>query len=394
MTRVLPAELTGGQRQVVQLSAEEVAAARQAVAAVRADLRFEHLAHPDDGVWRFADESMSDRSADHVPAFVERHAREPQEATCYLPVEFLKVGDETELAGTRLLPVSDPQIPRPSAPWFSLEAPVGCVAAIAVRGTDYGRMAERARTAASHALRVLRPTLPNHKQYGDERQLRFRLGPAYAFDDQLAGWDRGPDDAYEMNLGRDLSHVLADPMMALPAEPGTDIERKALVALRWMERAYMTGDALVALLYRFFALEALLGRKSERLKAHGLAFRQMVLGHAVTGSFGRPTTTLLIYDQIRSGAVHGEDVPGVSSAITHDVEREIRRTLDQYLTFARQHSLVKRSRLLNMLDNHPARNDLIAWLREYGGDAWEPYLDDLSQPDDVASQEESDTAGT
>jgi hypothetical protein len=394
MTRVLPTELTGGQKQVVQLSTEEVAAARQAAAAVRSDLRFEHLARPDDEVWRFADECMCDRSADHVPGFVERHAREPQNATCYLPVEFLKVQDETELAGIRLLPTRDPRIPRPRVPWFSLDAPVGCVAAIAVRGTDYGQMAERARIAASHELRLLRSTLPSHQQHGDERQLRFRLGPAYAFDDQLAGWDRGPADAYEMNLGGDLSTVLVDPIMALPAEPGTDIERKALVALRWMERACMTGDTLAALLYRLFALEALLGRKSERLKAHGLAFRQMVLGHAVIGSFGHPTTTLLIYDKIRSGAVHGEDVPGVSSAIANGVEREVRRTVGQYLTFAQQHSLVKRSRLLSLLDNHPARSELIAWLREYGGVPWEPYLDELTTPGDDAGQEESDTAGT
>ena len=45
--------------------------------------------------------------------------------------------------------------------------------------------------------------------------------------------------------------------MALAAELGTVIERKALVALRWMDRAYLTGDQLVTLLYRFFALDAL-----------------------------------------------------------------------------------------------------------------------------------------
>jgi hypothetical protein len=87
----------------------------------------------------------------------------------------------------------------------------------------------------------------------------------------------------------------------------SDIERKALVAVRWLDRAFLTGDELVALLYRFFALEALLGRKSEGLKAHGLALRQMVLAHAVTGSFPNPNATLLLYDKIRSGAVHGEE---------------------------------------------------------------------------------------
>ncbi len=168
--------------------------------------------------------------------------------------------------------------------------------------------------------------------------------------------------------------------MALPAEPRTDIERKALVAARWMEQAFLAGDELVALLYRFFALEALLGRKSEGLKAHGLAFRQMVLGHAVTGSFGHPNATLLLYDKIRSGAVHGEEVPGVSTAILNNVERGVLETLGQYLTFARDRGLSKRSRLLDALDNHPDRQELIVWLREYGGQDWSKYLDSMEWP--------------
>ena len=99
----------------------------------------------------------------------------------------------------------------------------------------------------------------------------------------------------------------------------------------------------------------------------------------MTGSFGHPNATLLLYDQIRSGAVHGEDVPAVSSSIAHNVERGVRNTLSQYLTIARQHGLSKRCRLLDLLDHHPARSGLIAWLREYGGLDWDSYLDDLGQ---------------
>jgi hypothetical protein len=42
--------------------------------------------------------------------------------------------------------------------------------------------------------------------------------------------------------------------------------------LRWIERARFTGEPLIALLYLFFALEALLGDKPEGLKADDLAF--------------------------------------------------------------------------------------------------------------------------
>jgi hypothetical protein len=112
----------------------------------------------------------------------------------------------------------------------------------------------------------------------------------------------------------------------------------------------------------------------------GLAFRQMVLSHAVTGSFGHPNATLLLYDKIRSGAVHGEEVPEVSTAIVRNVESGVRRTLVQYVTLAKDRGLSRRSRLLDVLDNHPDRGDLIAWLREYGGQDWTKYIDSLEWP--------------
>jgi hypothetical protein len=70
-----------------------------------------------------------------------------------------------------------------------------------------------------------------------------------------------------------LDVVAKQPVAAMPLEPSTDIDRKAGMALRWMEAASLSGDPLTALLFLFFALEALLGDKSEGLKAHGLARR-------------------------------------------------------------------------------------------------------------------------
>jgi len=52
--------------------------------------------------------------------------------------------------------------------------------------------------------------------------------------------------------------------------------------LGWIERAIFTDGPLVALLYRFFALEALLGDKSSGLKGEQLAFRRATLSRAVT----------------------------------------------------------------------------------------------------------------
>ena len=77
--------------------ADDVKAAEEATAALVGDLRFEHFDHADDEVRRFVAECW----ADHVPAFVARHAAEVTHAACYLPVEFLTVS------------------PRPSSPAWS-----------------------------------------------------------------------------------------------------------------------------------------------------------------------------------------------------------------------------------------------------------------------------------
>jgi len=47
----------------------------------------------------------------------------------------------------------------------------------------------------------------------------------------------------------------------------------------WIDRSLVTPDQLVAMLFLFFALEAILGDKAEGLKSLGLAFRRSMLGH-------------------------------------------------------------------------------------------------------------------
>jgi hypothetical protein len=378
MTRRLPDDLAAGNLQTLSYTAAEVSAVNVAITALLADLRFEHLGNAAaDKVWHFAAKCCTDRERDHVPAFIEQHQQEPTSATCYLPVEFLTVNAEIELGGIKLLPVDDPPVPE-SSPLFTADT-TGCTAAAEVRGTDYERMADRARHTASHALRVLRIGLGEYPGI-NERQLRFRLGTSYAFNDQLAGWQQRPDVAYDLTLPGDLGPILGQPVAQLPAEPRNDIERKAGIALAWMERALLAGDDLVALLYRFFALEALLGDKSEGLKSHGLAFRQMTLAHIVTGFFPHPNATMLLYDEVRNEAVHGGTVPDVSPAIAHSVERGVRQALSQYLILARDRGLTRRSRLLRVLDDCPDRPKLVAFLREYGGEDWTRYLDRMEWP--------------
>lgn len=81
--------------------------------------------------------------------------------------------------------------------------------------------------------------------------------------------------------------------------------------MRWIEQAFVVGDKqLLELLFCFFALEALLGDKSDGLKAHALAFRRALLGSVVRGHFAHPNRLALLYDKVRPAAVHGSEPPG------------------------------------------------------------------------------------
>jgi hypothetical protein len=373
MTFRLPAELVTTQARMLSMDRDEVTAMNAAAKALTTDLAFEHLRKPHDELQIFVAQAQADQGKDHVGAFLKQHERQILDLVCYLTVEYLSVVEETQLLQLRLLPLTDASIPR-VAHGLSPDKPVGCVAAVDVRGTSYGKMAERARTTAEHALRVTRVGLREHNSVND-KQLRFRLGTAHAFSDQLAGWRSRSDVAYELEFGPHFADLVGrTPVWTLPAEPATTIDKKADIALRWMERARFTGEPLIALLYLFFALEALLGDTSEKLKADGLAFRQMMLSYIVTGEFAHPNTTWFLYDRVRSGAVHGENVPDIDEDTLRSFEWTVRDSLNQYLTLARDAGIRRRGKLLQMLSDHPDRPKLAEWVLENGGADWATYL--------------------
>lgn len=372
MTMRLPADLASDDAQTLCFLRDEVEAADKAVAALLDDVRFEHLDRAEDAVRRFMAECWADRSTDHVPLFVASHNAEVRKATCYIPVEFLSVTSVKEFPGVRLLPVDDPQIPRPT-PGFSLEKPTGCVAAVEVEGTSLAKMADRARDRVRFLLRAVRIAESGRVH---DFQLRFRIGIGYAFDDRLQGWNRRSDDAYELTLTEQgVKELFGQPALSVPMSGRSDVEEKAALAMDWMERACLTGDNLIAMLYRFFALEALLGDKSEGLKAHGLAFREMMLSHIVEGGFRHPNATFFYYDQIRSVAVHGGQAPDVPKDAAAQFEWAVRDALCNYLALARQQGFTKRGKLLQFLSQHPDKPELLTWIRDYGGPDWNKFLE-------------------
>ena len=354
--------------------------------AIAADERFEHLAPAGDVIMEFAADCAADRQVDHVKAFMERRGQDASKRVCYFGVESLRVSLAAEVAGIRLLPLDDPEIPDTN-PLFKIDQSIASFAAVPVTGTNDVLMAARARTLAEHALRVLRIALRQCSHGLNPQQLRFRLGISHVFAEGAGGWQMHDDVAYPLELPSDLAPILAAAVAGLPPTAAKkSINEKALLAVEWLDRAVFTSDPLVATLFRFFALEALLGDASDRLKNGPLALRQMTLSRIATGYFRHPDNTFLKYDQVRSYAVHGEIAPTVTPEEASDFAWAIRDTLDQYLTVANEHSFTRRRQLLDLLDGYPARDELISWIRERGSTEWIEYLGSIAASQDAADQ--------
>jgi hypothetical protein len=378
-TGEVPEDLATEEVKWLTLDEDAHNALEDAKGVISVDLRFEYLDRTelDKALWRFTCECFLDRSSDKVAGFIVQHARPVVNTTCYLPVEYLSVDEERTVSEVRLLPTNAVELP-PAERWFRLDPPVGCVAAVAVSGTSYQLMAERARAVAEHALRVLRISLRAHP-FIHHRQLRFRLGESYAFREQLTGYQSRDDTSWALTYGAKLvDTAVQEKIFGLPRVPRNHLERKADLAARWIERGMLATEPIVSLLYYFFALEALLGDKSQTLKAPILAFRRAMLATAVGSGFSHPTETHLLYEDVRSAAVHGSDVQNVSDEIARNFGWDVRRALVQYLEFAADRGFTRQSQLVMALDTHFQHGDLVAWLRDNGGPKWTDYLDGLS----------------
>jgi len=368
----------------LQLTQVQLDAMKAAERAIAADERFEHLVPAEDTILEFAEDCATDRKTERVQVFMKRYGQEATERVCYFGVEFLSVKEPAEVAGIRLLPFDDPEIPETN-PLFKIDKTITSYAVVRITGTNEVLMAARARKLTEHALRVLRIAL-RQTSYGlNQEQLRFRLGTSYAFADRGGGWQTHDDGAYPLELSTDWTSVLATAVAGLPpTATKKSINEKALLAVGWLDRAVFTPDPLVATLYRFFALEALLGDSSDGLKNGPLALRQMTLSAIAMGRFRHPDDTFLAYKEVRSFAVHGEAAPAVTPQQASHFAWVVRDTLDQYLTIANQHGFTKRRQLMDLLDNYPGRDALIAWLRENASDKWGEYLDSITVSPDPA----------
>lgn len=372
--RVVPNDLEGPEGTWLNLGRKATHLFKKAVSIVVVDERFEHLdKEADNVVWRFACRAALDRSSDHVPSFIAEHAQAPRTMECHFPVEGLRATQERTLPHGVLRPLDAPEVPTEQG-WFSLAPPVGSVLAVPATGTHPRRMAERAGVVADHQLRVLRLAMREHRGVG-EIQLRFRRSMSYSFGGAMTGWKRPADSGVDVELGDEvLDLARSTKIFDIPVESPSKIERNARIALRWLERGVLATDPLEGTLFFFFGLEALLAKKSDKKKAAVLAFRRAMLSTAIDGHFSSPERTHNLYVTVRSAAVHGSVARDVSEQAAEEFGWDVRRVLVEYLQFAEAHGFVKPSQLLQALDEHPDRTELMANLKEFWGGAW---LDEL-----------------
>ena len=153
-----------------------------------------------------------------------------------------------------------------------------------------------------------------------------------------------PEQAWSFELSEAALRRDNPPAVStLPLEGTNTIERSANRALRWSEQSQLAVDPIMELIMLSTALEAILGRKSDKLKARPLAIRRAILGLKMTGSFTHPARFYLVYDRVRSVVIHGGEPPQVDPDLVITVSWDVPAPLStSSLDFARAEGLVKR----------------------------------------------------
>jgi len=379
----VPEELATEDCIQIMLDGAGIQSMEEAKAEIFKDQRFEYLDEKtlDDLLWRFIHGCLLDRSCDRVRMFTNQHRHEMLELTCYVPVEHLTVAAQREILGVRLLPLDSEEIP-PPGPWFRLDEPIGSVLAVSVKGTNHRLMADRAHATAEHVLGTLRVALKLAYPSILDRQLRFYLAETWAFSDGTTGFGVGSRRVYGFDLGDNLPELEAEAVLHVPQAARNRLEGRAILAIQWINRAILAPEPVVAVLYHFFALEALLGTRSEGLKGPLIARRRAMLAAAMGAGFLHPHANYFLYENVRSAAVHG----GVTDEVGEDTARtfsgDVRTALQQFLDYANREGFTKQSDLVTALDNHPQHAELVDWLRQNGGPLWDKHFADMDAEKD------------
>jgi len=354
------------------LSTAEATARQQLIASLEQDFRFEYLgADTEETVDHAICHAYFRRSDDVVSAFIAARERDIENHICLFPVELLIVRRPVTLFGATLMPADSASVPRLP---FRPDPRIDSIISVPVCGTSRERMFERGRAAASRALRLWRAGLRDDHWVPDV-QLRFRLGEMGWMDDGSAGWAAAPGTSATLELNEGLivrAQQSAGADLDRPhASYSAEIRARSDLALVWWERAQLATDQVVRVLYLFTALEAILGDESEGLKSAGLALRRAVLGLDVSGGMAHPARIFLLYSQVRSAAVHGEEAPSIAEREEIAFAWDVRKAIGEFMKFAAARGLNKRSQVRRALDHHEKNDGLRTSLLEQDPKLWE-----------------------
>jgi hypothetical protein len=347
------------------------------------DSRYEHLDERgrQDAVKRFVVWALLDRTTSHLRRFNRTYARKVLDLHCYFAVVDLNLEEAVEIGHATLYPATDAQVA--NFPDLGLRGRYDSVIRVPTRGTNYELMMQRARIEAERTLQALRLALRRQMQLSYD-QLRFRLGETYAFDERISGWALAAGTPTVTPLTMSVwETVKDDPTLRMAAEPQHDVDKKAAIALRWLDAAHLASDRTTGILFRFFALEAMLGSSSDKLKAPDLAFMRTMLSHVMHYSFTNPLLIYILYDKVRSRAVHGEAEFTVSDDALSEFDCNILDCVEDYLIFCDRNAITRQAKLREALCSHADAPKVLAWLQEHGPGEW----GDFSIPNSEQTQQ-------
>lgn len=151
-------------------------------------------------------------------------------------------------------------------------------------------------------------------------------------------------------------------MYTIPFVPANKIDRKMKLALEWLDQSRLAIDPLMRLLYDMFALETLLGNKSQGKKARLLAFRRALLSTIVKGHYPDPYKIMSLYEQVRSYAVHGGEVKEYDEKDAKSLSWSVRLALNEYLQIVNDNGFKRPKQVFDYLDTHEKHDELLDWL--------------------------------
>jgi len=245
----------------------------------------------------------------------------------------------------------------------------GCVAQVAVTGTDPHRATERGRERVRHTLAVLRVSFANAERGFHPNQLRFRLGQMYIID-QGHGFSLQKDAAFPITFDKPMKDALPNlEIIPIPFDGKTDIQKRLALAVSWIAAAHMDASPIHRVGFLFTALEAMLDDQSEGLKAPALVFYRTALGHAVKGMFPDPYRLYYLYDQVRSYATHGEATEVTDDDVSY-LDWNIRETMFELVSFCNERNLTKRSQVRRELLKDGVDELTLDFLRSNGPHDW------------------------